>query len=360
MISPAMSQPNVDVIVNNYNYAGYLGDAIESALRQSYERMRVIVVDDGSTDGSRKVIASYGSEIIPVLKGNGGQASAFNAGLERSTGDVVVLLDADDVLLPETCTRVAAAFERDTSVVRVQYRMEVIDEAGRRTGILTPPPHVRLPSGDLRRQALAFPFDVPWMATSGNAFAASALRRIFPVPEPEFRVLADWYVVHLTSLLGTVASLDQVGAYRRMHGQNVHELNRPALDLVYLHRLIMCAAHTRHEIRRLADELDLVDETTTIGAVSDVANRLISLRLAPDSHPIPGDRRAGLLAEGIRVSLRRFDVSPLMRLLFILWLVAEAAAPRSPARYLAEMFMFPERRTRLNPLLVGLRRDRSG
>src|SRR5438128_12254393 len=90
--------PAVDIVVNNYNYGRFLREAIESALAQAYEHVSVIVVDDGSTDDSREVIATFGDRIVPVLKENGGQASACNAGFAHSKGDIVVFRDADDVL----------------------------------------------------------------------------------------------------------------------------------------------------------------------------------------------------------------------------------------------------------------------
>lgn len=351
------TRPSVAVVVNNHNYGRFLRAAIESALGQSYDRVEVVVVDDGSTDDSRSVIATFEGVVTAVLKPNGGQGSAFNAGLEHSSGDVVLFLDADDVLLPDTCARVAETFASNRLAARVQYRMEVIDEAGRRAGMLLPPEHVRLPSGDLRREMLAFPFDVPWMATSGNAFARTALERVSPVPEAEFRILADWYVVHLTSLLGPVVSLDEVGALRRVHSGNAHEAGGSALDLAQLRRSIVAAAGARRHLLRLARELGLADDTTSIEAVCDVSARLVSLRLAPDSHPLPGDRLPNLLATGIRTSLGRFDVSPPLRLLFVAWLVAEAFSPRPLARPLAELFLFPERRAWLNPALAALKRS---
>src|SRR4029077_3087176 len=85
-------------------YGRFLGRAIDSALGQAYPWTEVVVVDDGSTDESRAVIAGYGDRVVPVLKGNGGQASAFNAGLAASRGRVVIFLDSDDWL-----TRTAAA-----------------------------------------------------------------------------------------------------------------------------------------------------------------------------------------------------------------------------------------------------------
>src|SRR2546428_10583836 len=88
------------IIINNYNYRRFLREAVDSALNQTYRNTEVIVVDDGSTDGSPEIIASYGDRIIPVLKQNGGQNSALNAGFSSSRGDVILFLDSDDVLLP--------------------------------------------------------------------------------------------------------------------------------------------------------------------------------------------------------------------------------------------------------------------
>ena len=78
--------PLVTIVVNNYNYARFLAEAIDSALAQTYAALEVVVVDDGSTDESREIIAQYGGRVIPVLKDNGGQASAFNAGFAAARG----------------------------------------------------------------------------------------------------------------------------------------------------------------------------------------------------------------------------------------------------------------------------------
>src|SRR5213594_4513645 len=76
------------IIVNNYNYGRFLREAVDSALNQTYRNTEVIVVDDGSTDGSPDIIAGYGDRIVPILKQNGGQNSALNAGFSLSRGDV--------------------------------------------------------------------------------------------------------------------------------------------------------------------------------------------------------------------------------------------------------------------------------
>src|SRR5437879_12763582 len=97
------------IIVNHYHYGRFLREAVDSALNQTYRHTEVIVVDDGSTDGSPEIIASYGKRIVPVLKQNGGQNSALNAGFSRSRGDVILFLDSDDVLLPTAVDAAVAA-----------------------------------------------------------------------------------------------------------------------------------------------------------------------------------------------------------------------------------------------------------
>ena len=80
-------RPLVTVLINNYNYGRFLREAIDSALNQTYGNVEVVVVDDGSTDESRDIIDGYAGRIVSVLKKNGGQGSAFNAGIAASRGE---------------------------------------------------------------------------------------------------------------------------------------------------------------------------------------------------------------------------------------------------------------------------------
>ena len=320
----------------------------------------MVVVDDGSTDDSRDVIARYGNRVTAVLKENGGQASACNAGFARCRGNVVIFLDADDVLLPSAAARVAETFAVEATAVKVQYRMAVIDAEGRATGELKPPSHVPLVGGDLRREELVFPFDLPWMATSGNAFSAEALRRLMPIPEREFAASADWYLQHLVALLGPIVSLDEVCASYRVHGANRYEPESPRLDLAHVRQSVRYAAATRRHLRRLANELELALPPGPILSVADLANRLISHKLEPAAHPLRHESTARLMLGGVVAALRRFNVRWPMKAMFIVWFVAIAVAPRAVARWLAQLFLFAERRRRLNPLLRSLNRPRSG
>ena len=344
----------VSIIINNYNYERFLRAAIDSALAQTHRPIEVIVVDDGSTDQSREVIRSYGDRVKAILKDNGGQASALNAGFAGSQGEVVIFLDADDVLLPETVQRVVEVFLDKPHVAKVMYRMEVIDADGQRTGVVKPADHLPLLSGDLTRQTLTFPFDLTWMPTSGNAFAAQVLRQIFPIPAASFGILADFYLSHVASLFGPVVFLSEIGAGYRVHGRNNYESTDHALNLDHVRRTIVYASQTEIQIERYARQLGLAGNgkrTTRGSSVSSVANRLISLKLDPAHHPVPEDQVWSLFKLGSAAALNRFDVKWPMRLMFVLWFLLMAAAPRSLARWLAERFLYPEKRTDLNHVL---------
>jgi glycosyltransferase involved in cell wall biosynthesis len=352
---------SIDIIVNNYNYGLFLGAAVDSALAQTHPRVRVIVVDDGSTDDSRSVLAAYAGRIELVLQDNQGQAAALNTGFVRSGADVVIFLDADDMLRPDVAARVAAVFARDPQVVKVQYRMEVVDDKGRRSGIIKPPRHLPLVQGDLCRAELVFPFDLPWLATSGNSFRADALRRIMPIPEREFAICADWYLVHMTPLLGTVVSLEEVGADYRVHGGNRYEQQASTLDLEHVRETIAYSLETKRALEQFSESLGLERPYGRILSVADLSNRLVSLKFAPDFHPIPTDRVLGLVVDGWRAALRRSDVSWLMRLMYIGWFASLAVVPRPAARRLAEVFFFPQKREALNRVLRLLHgRNRRG
>ncbi len=346
----------VDIVITNHNYARFLPDAVESACAQTHPEVNVVVVDDGSTDGSQDVLRRFSDRVEVVLKEQGGQASAINAGVERCRGQVLLLLDADDVLRPQAAERVAAAFAADPRLAKVQFPMAIVDVERRPTGEVKPGGHLQAPVGDQRAAELAFPFDIAWLPGGGTGFRADAVRRILPIPEADYpRSGADWYLVHLTALLGDAALLGEVCAEYRIHGANSYELERDEIDLEHVRESIAFARVTTRSLEALADELGL-ERPRPLLSCADLANRLVSLRLEPDRHPVPGDRRRALCADAVRATRRRFDVSAPMKGLLVAWFALEAMAPRALARPLAELFLFPGRRAQFNRLLGRWRR----
>jgi glycosyltransferase involved in cell wall biosynthesis len=351
------SAPSVDIVVTNHNYGRFLPEAIESACAQTHPEVAVVVVDDGSEDDSREVLRRYEDRVEVVLKERGGQASALNAGLERCRGEVLLVLDADDVLRPHAAERVAAAFAARPELAKVQFPMEVVDADGNPTGAVKPGGHLRAPVGDQRRAELAFPFDLPWLPGGGTGFRAEAVRRILPIPAADYpRSGADWYLVHLTALLGEAALLGEVCASYRVHGGNSYELDGDEIDLEHLREAILFAGATTRSLEALADELCL-ERPERILSFADLANRLVSLRLEPGRHPVAGDRRGALLADALRAVRRRFDVAAPMKALMMGWFGLEAIVPRRLARPLAELFLFPGRRSGANRVLGRLQRQ---
>ena len=356
----SVDPPPVDVVVTNHNYGRFLAQAIESACAQTHPDVNVIVVDDGSTDDSRRVLQGFESRVDLVLKNQGGQASAINAGLERCRGEVLLVLDADDLLRPEAAERVAAAFAANPRLSKVQFPMAIVDTEGRPTGARKPSGHLHAPVGDQRRAELAFPFDLPWLPGGGTGFRTEAVRRILPIPEAGYpRSGADWHLVHLTALLGEAALLDEVCAEYRVHGGNAYELERDEIDLGHLRESVLFARATTRALEALADDLGL-ERPRPILSFADLANRLVSLKLEPALHPIASDRPLRLLAEATRATRRRFDVSWAMKSLLVVWFALEAIAPRPLARPLARLFLFPGRRTSFNRLLGRLQRRPGG
>jgi Glycosyl transferase family 2 len=343
----------VDIVVLNHDYGDYVEAAIESACAQTHPCVRVIVVDDGSTDGSPERLAQLGPGVDLVLKENGGQASAINAGLARCKGDIVIFLDADDVLKPHAAASAARAFAADPSLVRVQFKLDVIDRDGRPTGAIKPDGRLPMPSGDLRRAELRFPFDIPWLPTSANAFRRRALRRITPIPETSYpRCGADWYLVHLTNLLGAVASVDEVCGSYRVHGRNAYEPQGAELDMAHVRNAIAYAQATAIALAELADQLGC-KRPERILSFSDLGNRLIARRL--DGDPRVGST-SSLAVDAVRAVGRRSDVRWPMKAVLLSWFAATAIAPRPLVTPLAELFLFPVRRSAFSRLAGRLQR----
>lgn len=210
-------QPVVSIIITNHNYASFLPQAIESALGQTYPCTEVIVVDDGSTDTSHEIIASYRDRIIPVLKGNGGQGSAFNAGYTASRGDLVAFLDADDVFRPEKLAKVVEAWHAHPDAVVFYHRLQGIDADGHYLWHGKPWPRVML-CGNIRAQVEQCGGWWPWPVTTSLCFPRTYLEQVLPISESEFPSRADSYLAGLAPFLGPVVGIPEPLAWYRIHG----------------------------------------------------------------------------------------------------------------------------------------------
>lgn len=126
-----MQEGLVSVVIPNYNYARYVGGAVDSVLNQTYRDIEIIVVDDGSTDASRDVLLNYGESIKSIAQQNQGVSVARNNGVAASSGEFVAFLDADDEWLPEKIGKQVAMFRDDPSLGLVHVGVDEIDDEGR-------------------------------------------------------------------------------------------------------------------------------------------------------------------------------------------------------------------------------------
>jgi len=315
--------PPVSVIVNNFNYERYLATAIESALSQDHASVEVIVVDDGSTDGSREVIAGYDGRAKAILKPNGGQASAMNAGFDASSGEIVIFLDADDFLESTAASSVASAWV--DGCAKVQYRLSIVDEDGDRLGAF-PPPEVAMPSGDVV-PLIAARGGYTTPVTSGNAYARGVLDALLPIPEQDFRISADGYLNFLAPFYGDVVSLEiELGAYRR------HSSNRWTLSGDVSEKALR--AHVEHDLTRQRYVLETarrrgrsMPQDLALRDWGHVLHRLASLRLDRSAHPSDRDTRRGLAIAGVRAVRGSTGLAGAERIGYGGLILALAAAP---------------------------------
>lgn len=117
-------QPSVSVIVPVYNIEQYIGKCLDSIIGQTLKEIEIIVVDDGSTDDSSRIIDRYArtdSRIVAIHKTNGGVVSARNCGIAQATGLYILFVDGDDHLAPDACERLlrkAQATSTDMVIMR--------------------------------------------------------------------------------------------------------------------------------------------------------------------------------------------------------------------------------------------------
>jgi glycosyltransferase involved in cell wall biosynthesis len=213
------SQPLVSILINNYNYAQFVSEAVASATAQTYQNIEIIVVDDGSTDNSVEVIRQFGDRVRLVAKENGGQASAFNAGFAASQGEIICFLDADDLFVADKVSSVVEVFERHPSVGWCFNQLYQFGEtngsydssvASWRSGLL-----------DVRRNTMGGKPPYLATATSGLSFRRDTLAQILPMPDL-IRITSDNYLKFVAMGVSEGWMHAQKLTLQRIHGNNAY------------------------------------------------------------------------------------------------------------------------------------------
>lgn len=198
--------PLVSVIINVYNGEAYLAEAIDSVQAQTYAHHELIVVDDGSTDGTAGVAARYGDAVRYLRQENAGIGAARNFGIEHARGEYLAFLDADDRFVADKLERQLAAFAEDSSLdmvfghVREFLSPDLAPEIAAR---IRPPVE-----------------DAPWRMTNLMLVERDAFHRAGPFSTAlKVGVGVDWYArateAGLKELVPAVVVLE-----RRLHAAN--------------------------------------------------------------------------------------------------------------------------------------------
>lgn len=131
-----MSSLLVTVVIPSYNHEKFIGKAIESVLGQTYDRLEIIIIDDGSRDNSREIIKSYQDpRILFIEQENHGAHNAINRGIAMSHGDYISILNSDDEYHPDRIRRMVAHLTENTNSGLVCSYIEIVDSKGKLLGI---------------------------------------------------------------------------------------------------------------------------------------------------------------------------------------------------------------------------------
>ncbi|MBS1978189.1 MAG: glycosyltransferase [Bacteroidetes bacterium] len=156
-----MREPLVSVICLCYRHAGFITEAVESVIRQTYKNVELIVVDDMSPDRSREVLAGlqhkYPAMKVVLPPTNLGNCKAFNLGWSKSSGDFVIDLAGDDVLMPNRIAEGVMALQSSPANTGVQFTdAYIIDASGAVLGRHSDRyPHAAIPQGDVYEQLIS-------------------------------------------------------------------------------------------------------------------------------------------------------------------------------------------------------------
>jgi glycosyltransferase involved in cell wall biosynthesis len=213
----------VSVIISNYNYGRFLPLAINSLLSQTESVDEIIVVDDGSTDDSRAVLNSYGNAIITIHQDNAGQAAAISKGFAKATGDIVCILDADDVFFPDKTNLLKKIYQNHPDAGWVFHSLKHIapNEASRSASF---PRYENVSVRSVDQQAAIRKgrpsYEAP--ATSGLSFRREFIFPMFPLPHADSIYISDHYIKFYALAAGPGVHVAESMGGQIIHGDNLY------------------------------------------------------------------------------------------------------------------------------------------
>jgi hypothetical protein len=211
--------PTVSVVVATYNFERFLARALDSVFAQDYpaEAIEIIVVDDGSTDGTPELMRAYDDRVTYIRKENGGHLSTFDRGIGEATGDYIALLDGDDEWLPHKLREQVALLEARPDLGLVHGDMRVVDDEGR-----------LLADSFFKESGLSnVEGDLLWALMRHNSITTSALLvraslrdRFHPIPS--WARVQDWWISLCVAEVAGIGCIHEPIVDYRRHDSNLN------------------------------------------------------------------------------------------------------------------------------------------
>jgi glycosyltransferase involved in cell wall biosynthesis len=219
-------KPTVTVIIDTYNHERFIEEAIVSVLEQDFPaaQMEVLVVDDGSTDRTPQIVRKFEPHVRILRKKNGGQASAFNAGIPEARGEIVAFLDGDDWWAKEKLAVVTDYLAVRPHIGIVGHGIYEFDSDTNKA-IATIPQHVREISLDTVSGGRFFRQMMCFFGTSRVTVRRNVLDRVLPIPEP-LVVEADEFVSIMGAAYSAAGLIQQPLTFYRLHDDNLFQVRK--------------------------------------------------------------------------------------------------------------------------------------
>ncbi len=209
--------PKVSVIIPAFNCARYIADAIDSVLAQTYQDLEIIVVDDGSTDGTGEVVRRYGDRVRYIRQKNRGPSGAKNTGIQAARGEYISTLDGDDLWMPDRLEKLVPLLDQQPELGFAYGDCYRIDET---------PDHVwqqtafQIHGGARRGWVLERLVMVNFVPSQSVIIRRSALDAVGLFDET-YRIGEDWDLWLRLAARYPVDFIPDVVAMRRQHTQNI-------------------------------------------------------------------------------------------------------------------------------------------
>ena len=321
----------ISVVITSYNYEQFIGAAIESVLSQTRLPDEIIVIDDGSTDGSRALIEAYGDRVRAIFQKNEGIPAIWNTGYAYTSGDLVMFFDADDILYPRALELAEKAFR--PRIAKVQFELDIIDQ----TGALLGRRYCNF-ARNMNELSVATEFEQTgtylWPVTSGNVYARAFLEQVMPAAPP---VGIDGELNTIAPLYGSVATIiEPLGQYR-IHLRNISRIDKTGkinlipdfAERIRLRKLEFASLRRdAARLRKPLPDIDFLDSELVF-----VNYRMMARKVGKEDGTDVARTIADLWWTGMKV-IGRSPFPLITRLKHVVWLTSLAIAPGPLARML--------------------------